>query len=268
MRHLTEAEPRTFEGVRFVLTDMDETLTLHGRLHARTYQALERLQQAGIVVIPVTAAPAGWCDQMARMWPVDGVIGENGAFFFRRGMEGQQVVREFWLDDAERTHSSDRLATLRRDILHDIPDAVLADDCAFRLSSVAFARPSNDAKRRAIVQAIWRHGAIGAVNNLWVVASQGGFDKLKMSTRVLHRDFGVDIETQKDAIAYVGDSANDAPMFEFLKHTVGVSTVADCLDDLPVAPAWITDGAGGDGFVEVADAILRVQARPASALVG
>lgn len=30
---------------------------------------VERLETAGIPVIPVTAAPpAGWCDQMARTW--------------------------------------------------------------------------------------------------------------------------------------------------------------------------------------------------------
>jgi len=74
MKDLALAPRSTFAGVRFVLTDMDETLTYRGRLAARTYGALERLQGTGVKVIPVTAAPAGWCDQMARMWPVDGVI--------------------------------------------------------------------------------------------------------------------------------------------------------------------------------------------------
>lgn len=81
MQPLFTAVDSEFDSVRFVLTDMDETLTYQGRLAAATYTALERLQTHGIRVIPVTAAPAGWCDQMARMWPVDGVIGENGGFF-------------------------------------------------------------------------------------------------------------------------------------------------------------------------------------------
>ena len=87
MQPLARAAISTFQSVRFVLTDMDETLTYQGRLAARTYAALERLQQAGVKVIVVTAAPAGWCDQMARMWPVDGVIGENGGCFFHRNSE-------------------------------------------------------------------------------------------------------------------------------------------------------------------------------------
>jgi hypothetical protein len=81
IKDLSSASHSTFAGVRFVLTDMDDTLTYRGRLSARTYDASERLQAGGVKVIPVTAAPAGWCDQMARMWPVDGVIGENGGLF-------------------------------------------------------------------------------------------------------------------------------------------------------------------------------------------
>lgn len=101
MQPLSLAPADTFSSVRFLLTDMDETLTHHGRLSARTYTALERLQAGGIRVIPVTAAPAGWCDQMARMWPVDGVIAENGGLFIRRGPDGHGVERRYWhADDA------------------------------------------------------------------------------------------------------------------------------------------------------------------------
>lgn len=58
MHSLSDHASDTFTSVRFVLTDMDETLTHRGRLAATTYNALERLQAAGIKVIPVTAAPA------------------------------------------------------------------------------------------------------------------------------------------------------------------------------------------------------------------
>src|SRR5450830_1627987 len=96
MRPLAECTLENFKDIRFVLTYMDETLTFKGRLAADTYSALERLQRADIRVIPVTAAPAGWCDQMARMWPVDGVIGENGGLFFQRAVGGHELRRHFW----------------------------------------------------------------------------------------------------------------------------------------------------------------------------
>src|SRR3984957_6656938 len=102
MKDLALAPRSVFASVRFVLTDMDETLPCRGRLSARTYEALERLQRAGVKVIPVTAAPAGWCDQMARMWPVDGVIGENGGFFFQRRPAGHDLSRVFWHEESDR----------------------------------------------------------------------------------------------------------------------------------------------------------------------
>ena len=44
MRPLSEASTADFAKVRFVLTDVDHTLTHVGRLSAPTYAALERLQ--------------------------------------------------------------------------------------------------------------------------------------------------------------------------------------------------------------------------------
>ena len=49
----------------------------------QAYASMWRLREAGVPFIPVTGRPAGWCDCIARQWPVDGVIGENGALFFR-----------------------------------------------------------------------------------------------------------------------------------------------------------------------------------------
>ena len=53
-----------------------------------------------------------------------------------------------------------------------------------------------------------------------------------------------------------GDSTNDAPMFGFFRHTVRVSSVRRYLPEIPILPNWITEGPGGDGFVEVADAVI------------
>jgi hydroxymethylpyrimidine pyrophosphatase-like HAD family hydrolase len=77
-----------------------------------------------------------------------------------------------------------------------------------------------------------------------------------MTRRVLAESYRVDIETDRDAVVYVGDSTNDAPMFSFFCHTVGVSTVRLCLSEIPTPPCWITVGPGGAGFVEVAEAVI------------
>lgn len=252
MKPLNTASSETFSSVRFLLTDMDETLTFQGRLAAETYEALERLQSGGVVVIPVTAAPAGWCDQMARMWPVDGVIGENGGLFIQRNGHGATCI--FW--SAQPDADRERLVRAAEQVKTRLPASALADDQAFRLTTLAF-QASQQLELNAAIEAALRECGLEATqNNLWVLGWAAKFDKLKMARRVLSGAYGLDIDRDGDAVVYVGDSANDAPMFSFFRHTVGVSTVRRYLGDIPDAPAWITDGPGGAGFVEVADAVL------------
>jgi HAD superfamily hydrolase (TIGR01484 family) len=259
MQPLAQADLSTFRTVRFVLTDMDETLTYQGRLAARTYDALERLQQAGVTVIPVTAAPAGWCDQMALMWPVDGVIGENGGLYFQRNPGGHGLTRTYWHSADARASVTACLAEIGRRVVATVPSAVFADDQPFRLTSLGFAQPADPAQSAAIIAALKQEGADVTVNNLWILGWLGGYDKLGMARRVLRESYGVAIETDADAVLYVGDSANDAPMFGYFRHTVGVSTVTRYLSEIPTPPNWIAAGPGGVGFVEAADAVIAAR---------
>ncbi len=236
---------------------MDETLTFKGRLSARTYDALERLQRAGVTVVPVTAAPAGWCDQMARMWPVDAVIGENGGFFFRRNAS-HGLDRLFWHGEDGRREVFARLEAMAARVAA-ATGAALAEDQPFRLTSIAFAQPESAAGRAAIVAALKAEGADVTVNNLWVLGWLGGYDKLAMARRILQEVYGLDWEAARAQVLYVGDSLNDAPMFAAFRHTVGVSTVDQYRDEIPVMPAFITEGPGGDGFVEAAEAVLAAR---------
>ena len=266
MQTLSLAPPNQFSSVQFVLTDMDETLTYKGRLAAATYLALERLQASGIRVVPVTAAPAGWCDQMAPMWPVDGVIAENGGLFLSRGPNGHSVERNYWHPLGSVIDIQKQLQAIAGIVEKAVPQARQADDQAFRLTSLAHERTGTDVDDR-IVEALVGAGADATINNLWVLGWFGGYDKLSMSIRVLAETFGITEELATELVAYSGDSINDAPMFGFFKHTAGVSTVVDYLPQLPVSPAWVTSGPGGAGFVEFADAILRTRLNePSSAI--
>jgi HAD superfamily hydrolase (TIGR01484 family) len=258
MQPLALAPAATFSPVRFLLTDMDETLTHRGRLAAHTYAALERLQAHGIRVIPVTAAPAGWCDQMARMWPVDGVIAENGGLFIRRSADGHGAERRYWHADDALAGARDALRRIARQVETAVPAARHADDQDFRLTSLAYARTGGDQDDR-IRDALVAAGADATINNLWIIGWVGGYDKLSMSLRVLSDAFGVDAGSARDCVAYSGDSTNDAPMFGYFTHTAGMSTVVEYLPQLPALPRWITQGPGGSGFVEFADAILRTR---------
>ncbi len=81
--------------VRVLLTDFEETLTNGGRIASATLTALERLERCGIAVIVATRRAAGWCEMMARVLPVHGVISENGYVSFRYDRASQTMRREY-----------------------------------------------------------------------------------------------------------------------------------------------------------------------------
>ncbi len=94
--------PAALARLRGLLCDIDGTITSDGRLSASAYAALEALQSAGLLVIPVTGRPAGWCDLIARFWPVAAVVGENGAFYFRYDHATHRMTRRYARSHAER----------------------------------------------------------------------------------------------------------------------------------------------------------------------
>mgnify|MGYP005810284527 FL=1 len=80
MKPISAITTSDLKQVRYILHDIDDTITNDGKLLAESYAALWELSRAGFKVIPVTGRPAGWCDLILRQWPVEAVIGENGAF--------------------------------------------------------------------------------------------------------------------------------------------------------------------------------------------
>ncbi len=246
--------------IRYVLSDVDDTLTDGPRLPGAAYTAIERLQTAGITVIPVTAAPAGWCDLIARMWPVGAVIGENGGLCFRHDRATGLIERQYWAEPAERAEAGGRLALLAADIAAALPGCEIAHDQRYREVTLAF-RNRDAALSEQILAQLRNAGAHATLNSIWVLGWFGDFDKLAMTRRMLAGLLATDIDRDADSCLYIGDSLNDAPMFGFFRHSVGVSTVRHYADRLPALPDWITQGAGGAGFVEVADALLAGRGR-------
>lgn len=244
--------------IGFVLTDVDDTLTAGPRLPAATYMALERLQAAGITVVPVTAAPAGWCDLMARMWPVGAVIGENGGLCFRRDRQDGGTSRHYWAGPAERKAARAKLAALATQIAAVLPEAEIAHDQRYRETTLAF-RHRDPALSEQILDRLRAAAAQTTLNSLWALGWFGGFDKLAMTRRVMPELFATDLDRDAETCLYVGDSLNDAPMFGFFPCSVGVATVRDYADRMPALPRWITQGGGGAGFVEIADRLLAAR---------
>jgi len=244
-----------------VLTDIDDTLTTHGILTAQAYLALERLQRSGIRVIPVTGRPAGWCDHIARMWPVDGVVGENGAFYFRYDRSGGRMLRRFIQSAAERAANRARMQAVRDRILVEVPGCAVSADQDYREADLAIdfcedvdALPWSSVER--IVGLMEDAGMTAKASSIHVNGWFGSYDKLSTTARLFAQEFGQDLEQIKRSVVFVGDSPNDAPMFEFFPNSVGVENVRRFSSRLTARPAFVTDSPCGAGFAELAEALL------------
>jgi HAD superfamily hydrolase (TIGR01484 family) len=251
-------------NVKAVLTDIDDTLTTHGRLPAIAYSALERLQKSGIKVVPITGRPAGWCDHIARMWPVDGVVGENGAFYFQYDSNHKRMLRVYAQDEMTRRNNVKRLRRLAEDVLRHFPGTDFASDQAYREIDVAIdfcedvpALPPSTAQ--AIAEMFHAEGAEAKVSSIHVNAWFGQHNKLSMALRMLSECFGWDAARAKQIVAYVGDSPNDAPMFGFFPLSVGVANILPLADLMAHFPTYVTEAEGGQGFAEFADLILKAR---------
>jgi HAD superfamily hydrolase (TIGR01484 family) len=264
LRPLEDMPIEARRDIAVVLTDIDDTLTDHGRLPAAAYSALERLKRAGFIVAPITGRPAGWCDLIARQWPVDGVVGENGAFYFRHDDEERRLVRYFAKTVRERTHDAARLDEIRRAVLAEVPGTAVAADQPFRMADLAIdfredvpALPRSEVLK--IVSIFERFGATAKISSIHVNGWFGGYDKLSTTRRFLADCFGLDIDRERSRVVFAGDSPNDSPMFGFFPNSVGVANVLDFRNDLPAAPAYVTKGRGAQGFAELADLLIAAR---------
>jgi HAD superfamily hydrolase (TIGR01484 family) len=262
MLPIHEMPRATAEAVRFVLTDIDDTLTDDGRLGAAAYEALERLREAGLIVAPITGRPAGWCDHIARMWPVDAVVGENGAFYFRYDRGQRRMVRRFFKNETERAEDRQRLAGLRERILTAVPEAGLSADQAYRDADLAIdfcedvpALPHKAVQR--IKELFEQAGAQAKISSIHVNGWFGDWDKLSMTRMLFAEAFHVDMDAVREHVVFVGDSPNDAPMFAHFPNAVGVANIMDFSGRLESEPAWVTPSRGGAGFVELTDFLLN-----------
>ncbi len=258
MLPLTAMPHSVRRNIRGVLTDIDDTLSTHGRLTADAYAALENLRAAGKFVIPITGRPAGWCDHIARMWPVDAVVGENGAFYMHHDGANHRIVKRFVAGTAERATNRARLAAIGEKILHAVPGAALASDQLYRETDLAIdfcedVPPLPRAAVDRIVALMEAEGMTAKVSSIHVNGWFGNYDKLAMTRTLLAEVFALDLDAQRESFVFVGDSPNDAPMFAFFPNSVGVANVRPFLDQIVTPPAYVTQREAGAGFVELAE---------------
>ena len=253
-------------GLRYILMDIDDTLTREGKLLASSYSALWNLKEAGLRVIPVTGRPAGWCDLIAREWPVDGVVGENGALAFWEEPAPAATARlpvlkaEYHPSAIRNDHPV--LERVKKRAFAEFPELRIAKDQFARQFDLAldFAEedpvlPLSAAERvRAIAE---EEGAVAKVSSIHINVWMGNYDKLSMAERFLKNRFGWESGAGDREVVFVGDSPNDEPMFRRFPLACGVANISRYKTLIRHLPAFTASKECGDGFAEIARVILE-----------
>lgn len=263
--HVKENELKSISGV---CLDIDDTLSTSGKLTSEAFAALWQLKKAGFVVVPITGRPAGWCDHIARFWPVDAVVGENGAFVFymQNGIRKRLNTLKPSLEKSLKV----RLNLLAKKIKKKFPNAKWASDQSYREYDLAVdicedVKPWSPSKVQDLLKFCNDAGAHAKLSSIHVNIWFGEYDKNKGFSNWISRGApGLSLGTElkptikkNDFWIFIGDSPNDEPMFRRFNYSVGVANLSNYLEKMTHLPKWITQGESGKGFVEMAEQLVR-----------
>jgi HAD superfamily hydrolase (TIGR01484 family) len=249
------------KNLKIVFTDIDDTLTTDGVIPASSYSAIWKLYKNGISVVPITGRSAGWCDYIARMWPVAGVIGENGAFYYSYNRKTKKIIRKYTISKYLQKEYRRKIEKLKKRVLLEVPNSAIASDQDFRLFDLAIdikenIKPLSQNELDKIFDICASEGAINKLSSIHVNCWFGNYNKLTCLQAFLSDTEGKTLEEMQDFIIFAGDSPNDEPLFRELQYSIGVENISDFLDQMSYFPTFITNNKGGEGFQEAVSCIL------------
>ena len=258
MKPISELNTKNIKGIFF---DIDDTFSTDGKITKEAYSALWDLKDAGLFVIPITGRPAGWCDHIARMWPVTAVVGENGAFYFM--MRDGCLDKKYLMSLEKVQESKDRLRKIKNSILNRYPQAKLSSDQNYREFDLAIdycedVKPLCSEDVDGIVKIFEEYGAVTKVSSIHVNGWFGDYDKLSAAKCFAKQELNIDLDKDNSSFVFVGDSPNDEPMFNFFDNSIGVKNVLNFKDRLKIEPKYITNKSAGNGFVEITNYLMGV----------
>lgn len=259
MKNISQFNRIDWPHLKYIFTDIDDTLTNDGQLPAEAYTSLWSLKKFGYHIIPVTGRPAGWCEMICRFWPVSGVIGENGAFYFR--YENQKMKRWFAQSEQERINNQKKLQIISSEIQKQIPNSAISSDQFCRLSDLAIdfcedIPPLSKNEIHHIVEIFQQHGATAKVSSIHVNGWFGDYNKVSTTEYFLENELHIPKNKMYEQCLFVGDSPNDEPMFEKFKLSFGVANIIDFSNQLKFKPLYVTNEKGGYGFSEICKKLI------------
>jgi HAD superfamily hydrolase (TIGR01484 family) len=262
MSPLSEWPLAARRGLVGVFTDIDDTLTTEGAISADALAALADLRAAGLHRVAITGRPVGWSEPFANVWPVDAIVAENGAVALLP-LPGGGLEKRYQQDAPTRERNFARMQGVLARIEREIPGARRATDSAGRECDIAIDHSEftrlDDAQIAAVVALMESEGMHATISSIHVNGWYGGHNKLEGARWIVRELWGRRLDDEIPRWAYVGDSTNDALMFEHFDNSIGVANVRRFEAALSHLPRYVASRERGAGFAEAAAAVLRAR---------
>ena len=209
-------------------------------------------------MIPVTGRPAGWCDLIVRQWPIDAVVGENGALAFYQKNQG---VKRLYHPDVADASTHAKLDIVRQAILEAVPQSRVSQDQFARQFDLAIDFAEDEPRlgldaAESIRKVFETHGAKAKISSIHVNGWFGNYDKLSMVLLLAKTLWQEHCDVVQERYLFCGDSPNDEPLFEAFAHSCGVANITPFVPSLAHTPTYICASNGGRGFKELVDIII------------
>jgi len=248
--------------INYVFCDIDDTISTNGMLEDKAYTALWKLYKKNIKIIPITGRPAGWCEMIARFWPVEAVVGENGGFYFKYDRKLRKMQRSYAQSKQIRRNNQEKLFAIKDQIFAEVPGAAIASDQFCRQIDLAIdfcedVKPLGAEDIAKIIKIFNRAGAITKISSIHINAWYGEHDKLSQCKIFCEKELNTNLEDILNEAVFIGDSPNDEPLFAAFKHSVGVANVKNFKDQMDHLPKYICSKEAGDGFTEFVNQVLN-----------
>ena len=260
MKNINEITPSETEKIKFILTDIDGTLTDEtGKIAPKTYEMLWKLREAGFILIPVTGRTAGWASVAITDWPVDAIVVESGSvvYYLENGSR-KEFVHPSVPEERETFRQKIREAAFSVN-----PKIKVSIDQYSRFNDFAFNYAEDEDNKlsfeeaKEVLEAIKSVGAKGNISSIHINTWFGDYDKLPASLLFLKEHYG--IENPAECCIYFGDAANDEEMFGYFPISCGVVNIMKYAGYMEHLPAYITDLPGGKGFCQAAEILLTAK---------
>ena len=256
-----ERRPEKFyENKKFILLDFDGTLTYHkGLLYPGIIETLQELRERYQIWI-ITGRSKGWADMMIHTLPLDGVIGENGAFAYYRDTQRDHI--HTWRSPHVDPQYKQKLAKLKNMVKSHFRFISFASDQFSREFDLAAVIDEHEEKltQEQIDELIFwtrQQGAQAVISNIHVNIWFGVYNKAQSVIDLFREIYGVNTLDLCRGSFYIGDSPNDEPMFRLIDASFGVKNVENFLDKLRYPPAYISPNPEGMGALDILKGILK-----------